>query len=198
MLNFMPHLSLFSALLCLILSTGLPQAGSASTSSTSAQDSLAFPESWIGVWTGELSINGPQGPVRTLPMELHILPLDTVDRFSWTIIYGEDKEAGARKYQLQVIDRAKGIYAVDELNSIVLESYYRPNKLFSRYLVGEIMILITNEVMGDTMIFEVVAGGSEPVSITGDTTLVVDGEAIPEVRTYPIGATQKATLSRKK
>ena len=131
-------------------------------------------------------------------MELHILPLDTVDRFSWTIIYGEDKEAGARKYQLQVIDRAKGIYAVDELNSIVLESYYRPNKLFSRYLVGEIMILITNEVRGDTMTFEVVAGGSEPVSSTGDTTLIVDGESIPEVRTYPIGATQKATLTRKK
>ncbi|MEL6636356.1 MAG: hypothetical protein AAFW73_02950 [Bacteroidota bacterium] len=194
----MPNLSFFPALLGLILTISLPRVASADATPTPAQDSLAFPESWVGVWTGELTISGPQGPVQQLPMELHILPLDTVDRFSWTIIYGEDKEAGARKYQLQVIDRAKGLYAVDELNSIVLESYYRPNKLFSRYLVGEIMILITNEVRGDTMTFEVIAGGSEPVSITGDTTLVVDGESIPEVRTYPIGATQKATLTRKK
>ncbi len=200
MLNFMSNLSLLISFLCLILTACSPQLSQAqppaSPPDTTVTDTLSFPESWVGIWTGELLINGPKGPLKNLPMELHILPLDTVDRFTWTIIYGEDKEAGARKYELQVVDRAKGLYVVDELNSIVLESYYRSNKLFSRYLVGEVMILITNEVKDDTMIFEVVAGGSEPVSITGDTT--IDDEEIPEVKTYPIGATQQAILTRKK
>lgn len=200
----MSNLTISLCLLCLILGACSPKKALSTSPelppvvlAETAQDSLSFPESWEGIWTGELSIYNAKGLSQQLPMELHLLPIpDSVDLFTWTIIYGEDKEAGKRPYQLQVVDREKGLYVVDELNSIALECYYLHNKLYSHYLVGDNRILITNEVEGDTMLFEVIAGKDEPVSITGGE--IVDEEEIPEVSTFPITVAQRAVLTRKK
>ena len=68
-------------------------------------------------------------------MELHILPIDTSDAWSWTIFYGEDKVKGKRDYQLIPKDVEKGIYQVDEQNSILLDAYLFDGKLFERFEV---------------------------------------------------------------
>jgi len=62
-------------------------------------------------------------------------------------------------------------------------------------------MLVTNEVNfqadgPDEMIFEVISGKDTPISITGSKE--VDGEEIPEVKTYPIGVMQRAMLYRKR
>jgi len=159
------------------------------------QNGQSFPASWVGIWQGELEIYDAQGLKQSLPMELHIQPQDSVDHYDWWIIYGEDKEKGKRDYKLKPVDKEKGIWVVDEKNSIGLESFYIHGKLFSWYEVMGSLILVTNEVKGNEMLFEIIAGKTEPISITGNS--IVEGEEIPEVKTFPIAARQMARLYRK-
>ncbi|HHB78943.1 MAG TPA: hypothetical protein ENK85_06895 [Saprospiraceae bacterium] len=149
-----------------------------------------FPETWAGVWSGDLSIykNGKQS--RTLPMKLSILPQG--DSVQWTIQYDT---MDTRPYTLKVVDREKGVYVVDEHNTIKLESYLFGNKLISQYTVMDNQITIMEEKKGDTIIFEVLMSKNVPVSTTGGQK--VDGEEIPEVMTYPVKIYQKAILKKK-
>ncbi|HHH50745.1 MAG TPA: hypothetical protein ENK52_07190 [Saprospiraceae bacterium] len=153
-----------------------------------------FPNSWLGEWKGSLDIFGAEGKKQTLAMQLHILPIENTDRYSWTIIYGDDLEKGKRAYELITIDSTKGIYSIDEKNTINLECYFFKDKLFSRYDVMNNLILVTYEKQGDKMIFEVISGKHKEVSTTGNTTH--EGEEIPPVKTYPIGVMQRAVLNK--
>ena len=162
--------------------------------SLKGQDSLAFPAAWVGIWHGELQIFDGTGLKQSLPMELHVQAQDSADHYDWWIIYGEDKEEGKRAYQLKPKDKAKGIWLVDEKNTIALESYFFQDKLWSWYDVMGSLILVSNEVHGDEMTFEIVAGKIDPVSITGNSSF--EGEDIPEVKTFPIGVMQRAKLIR--
>ena len=170
-------------LLCFFLPTG-----------SEAQLDHGFPSSWEGSWQGELAIYGGDGLRQTLPMELVIQSKDSTDHYDWWIIYGEDKEAGKRAYELKPVDKSKGAWVVDEKNSILLDCYFFANKLWSRYEVMGNLILVTNEVNGNEMIFEVISGKLEASLITGNTTF--EGEEIPEVKGYPVGVMQRAKLFR--
>ena len=157
-------------------------------------DSLDFPRDWQGKWLGELKIYSATGLQQNVAMELQILPLENEGEFTWTIIYGEDKEAGKRGYLLKTIDASKGEYLIDEQNSILLESYVLGEKFFNRYDVMGNMILITLEQQGKHLVFEVLSGKMDPVSITGDT--IFNEEEIPAVKTFPLRVYQKAVLGK--
>ena len=154
-----------------------------------------FPASWQGKWAGTLEIINPKGKVQELPMELHILPVDSSDKYTWTIIYGEDKEAGTGPYELIPVDTTKGLYWLDEKNSIRIEAYLLDNKLYQWFEVQGTLIFSTTEKVGDELIWELVSGDAAPVSVTGGQ--VVEGEEIPPVKTYPAKVLQKARLSKK-
>lgn len=158
-------------------------------------DTLEFPESWLGNWIGELEIYKSNKVVQIIPMELELLAVDSMDNFVWAIIYGEDREAGRRAYELETLDAEKGLYLVDEKNTIKLEAYLFDNKLMSWYDVMGNKILSIQEKRGDEMIFEIVFGSSEPVSTTGGKAF--QGEEIPIVKTFPIGGYQRALLRKK-
>lgn len=166
-----------------------------------AQDTISsayantFPQSWQGQWQGDLQIFTPQGLAQTVAMELHILPIENTRNYTWTIIYGEDKEAGKRPYELQPVDPKKGIYLIDEKNSIKMEAYYLSGKLYSRFEVMGNLLLTAVEKQGAHLIFEIISGKLEPVSTTGAST--VEGEEIPEVNAYPVGVRQRSVLSLK-
>ena len=49
-------------------------------------DSLAFPESWIGDWKGELEIFTTQGEVQSVSMQVKIHSTEEEGTFSWTLI----------------------------------------------------------------------------------------------------------------
>ncbi|HHH50022.1 MAG TPA: hypothetical protein ENK52_03480 [Saprospiraceae bacterium] len=153
-----------------------------------------FPHSWLGEWKGNLDIFGAEGKKQSIAMQLHILPIENTDRFSWDIIYGKDIEKGKRAYELLTIDATKGFYSIDEKNSINIECYFFKDKLFSRYDVMNNLLLVTYEKHGDELIFEVISGKHNEVSTTGNTT--DKGEEIPAVKTYPIGVMQRAVLQR--
>lgn len=122
-------------------------------------------------------------------MTLTLLPQG--DSVQWTIQYDT---MDTRPYTLKTIDKEKGIYLVDEYNTIKLESYLFGNKLISQYIVMGNQITIMEEKQGNSIIFEVIMSKNEPVSTTGGQK--VDGEDIPEVKTYPVTVYQKALLHR--
>lgn len=159
-----------------------------------ATDSLSFPASWKGIWMGNLEIFNNKGLTQSLPMQLHILPIQNSDRYTWTIFYGEDTIAGKRDYELVPIDTAKGIYSIDEKNSIAMEGYFLGGKYFQRFeVMGNLLLTTTEKVSKTELIWEIVSGKLEPVSSTGKQE--VEGEEIPEVKTYPIGVLQRARLT---
>lgn len=157
-------------------------------------DTFPFPQAWLGNWKGNLEIFKNNKVVQTVPMELEMLEIDTSENFIWAIIYGEDREAGRRPYELGIVDAGKGHFVVDEKNTIKLETYLFQNKLMSWYEVEGNQILSIYEKQGDKMVFEIIFGSSTPVSITGGQ--IVGGENIPTVNTFPIGGYQRAILSR--
>ncbi len=198
------HLFLFLSygLLFLIASCSYPKNAAdiapltTPTSSTSViQDTIPFPQSWEGKWTGTLEVFNLLGKQRELPMELHILPMDTSENHTFHIIYGEDKVEGLRPYELVTVNPDKGMYAIDEKNSIQMEAYLIDNTLLQRFDVEGTMLLTSTEKRGDKLVWSIISGPLKVMSTTGNET--VDDEEIPEVKAYPLVVMQKAILTKK-
>lgn len=155
----------------------------------------SFPATWAGNWKGTLEIFNATGKLQELPMELNIHPLDSLPgAYSYEIVYGEDRVTGSRPYELRTVDAAKGLYLIDEKNSIKMEAYYLNGKLVQWFEVEGTLLFTTTELVGEELFWEIISGSSTPASTTGNST--VDGEQIPPVRTFPVGAMQRARLQR--
>ena len=182
MLNFQKTLLLFFVFSC-TLNIGF------------SQEEATFPEKWEGSWVGTLEIHNASGLVQSLPMELHILPIDTSENYTWSIVYGENKEEGLRAYELEVLDAAKGYYRIDEKNSILLEGYFLGDKFIQVFSVNGSLLYTSTEMLNpDVLLWEIIAGSMKPVSTTGGVEF--EGEEIPEVQAYPMTVLQRARLYR--
>ncbi len=159
-----------------------------------ATDSLAFPASWSGSWHGTLEIFNARGKVQSVPMWVEIHPIDssTTGRYTFGLVYGS-KEQDWRPYELVPVAPEKGLWQVDEKNSIVMESYLFGPKLLCWFVVQGSRVLCTYEKRGKEMLFEVYSGQETPVSSTGNTKQ--NDEEIPEVKTFPFSVFQRATLT---
>ncbi len=156
-------------------------------------DSLAFPQSWEGKYTGTLEIFTAVGKTQSLPMELHILPIDTSDNHTFYIIYGEDKVAGLRPYELVTIDAAKGLYKIDEKNGIAMEGYLLGNSFVQRFeVMGNLLTMVTEKTGADELTWTVYAGKAEAVSVSGGET-----EEVPVVAAFGVGSVQRGVLGRR-
>jgi len=161
-------------------------------------DSLTFPAAWAGNWSGTLHIYNAKGLAQTIPMFLEINKIDTstTGRYTWGMVY-VSKEKDWRPYQLVPVAAERGIWKVDEKNSIAMESYLFGSKFLCWFVVQGNRILCTYEKTdADTMVFEVMAGKEEAVSTTGNTKQ--GGEDIPEVKAYPFQGFQRGILKRQK
>lgn len=160
-------------------------------------DSTAFPAAWSGDWTGTLEIFNAKGRAQTVQMTLEIHKIDTshTGRYTFGLIYGS-KAQDWRPYELVPVDPARGLWRVDEKNSILMESYLLGPKLLCWFTVQGSRILCTYEKTGpDTLVFEVMSGAETAASTTGNTRQ--GEEDIPEVKTYPFSVFQRAVLTRK-
>ncbi len=153
-----------------------------------------FPQSWLGEYAGTLVISKAQGVVQEVPMRLIIKPTDSSNTVTWNIIYGADSTKGLRGYVLRTVDSKKGLYLLDEKNSIAIESYLIGNKLFNSYSVEGNAMITTTEKMGDSLVFEIIFGKEAPISTTGGEK--VKEENIPVVKTFPVLLNQKAILKK--
>lgn len=162
----------------------------------SSAQTNAFPKTWLGKWAGTLEIHNAKGLAQSVPMQLRILPTDSTNRYTFTIVYGEDTIAGKRDYELVVLDEQKGLYAVDEKNTIVMESYMLGGKLYNRFEVMGNLLLATTEMIGENLVYEVISGSMEPLKTTGNQ--LFKGKDIPPVKVFPVNVRQVATLKRMK
>ena len=193
-------LILFLFVICFSFSCTPKIADKAATLTTSdasdvpvVKEQLAFPESWVGEWSGELEIWKGNGLAQTLAMNMSVQPADKVGEYHWLTTFG-DKAATSKPYLLRAIDAENGVYVIDEQNSIILESYLFDNKLVSWYVVMESLILATFEKKEEEIIFEILAGSEKPISITGGQK--IEEEDIPEVKTMPFNVMQRAVLKK--
>jgi hypothetical protein len=156
-----------------------------------------FPTAWLGEWHGTLEIFGAKGKVQSLPMELHLHPIDSIaGGYTFTIVYGEDKEAGRRPYHLLTLDAATGRYLLDERNGIRMEAYFVNGKLIQWFEVQGALLYTSVEKVGRRLVWEIVSGSSKPVSTTGGG--IAEGEEIPPVQAYPVSGLQRAVLKRRR
>ena len=93
-----------------------------------------------------------------------------------------------------IVDATKGIYAIDEKNSIQLEGYFIKDKFFSRFEVMGSLLLTTEQLVDEELIFEIIVGSMTPVSVTGNE--VINGDTIPPVQAFPVKVMQRAILRR--
>lgn len=155
----------------------------------------SFPAAWEGEWTGDLVISNGTGELQRVPMILRILPTEG-ERYTFSLVYGEDTPENTRPYFIQAVDATKGHYEVDEDNGIILDDFLINGKLYSRFEVMGSLLLTTLEERDGQLIYEIISGPLEPLRTTGDTT--IDGEEIPPVNGYGITVQQRAILSKSK
>ena len=158
-----------------------------------AQDvSSSFPSSWTGRWEGDLLIH-PAGGYKDVKMALEIFPGDSLG-WHWTLIYIAQGREDRREYRLQPVDPAKGRWRIDERNGIILGARLLGNALFSVFEVGGTMLQARYSLEGDALRFEITTHGMDPI-ITGGVP-AEEGEAVPEVKWYEVGAFQQAFLRK--
>ncbi|MDO8971822.1 MAG: hypothetical protein Q7U74_14105, partial [Saprospiraceae bacterium] len=98
-------------------------------------------------------------------------------------------------YELLPVAPERGIWRVDEKNTIAMESYLYGPKFLCWFSVQGSRVLCTYEkTSDDTMVFEVISGTETAISITGNVTIAE--EQIPEVKTYPFTVFQRAVLHK--
>jgi len=162
------------------------------TSISAQTDALPFfPEDFKGKWAGTLEIFNGRGLAQTVPMELHILPVNDTT-FTYTIIYGEDKEAGKRDYLIVRGPDGPHHWVCDEQNTILLDGYYLGNVYQSVFTVMGNYLISNLEHRGDHLLYAIQSGKETAIRTTGDQTH--EGEKIPEVKSYKATGYQRANL----
>lgn len=156
-----------------------------------ARAQSGFPESWVGIWKGTLAwYPGGGAAARTVNMELHIAPADTVGQYQWRIVYGQPGEDN-RPYLLKAVDTAKGHWVVDERNGIVLDQYWMGGKLSGSFSLGKTQLVNTYWIENGELQVEFFSLNTVPVRTSGEGT-----EESPKVDSYRLSSYQRARLRR--
>lgn len=150
-----------------------------------------FPQNWIGNWKGELKWfkTGVKEP-QTVVMELRIQPADSLNKYTWHLIYGSPTE-DSRPYTLIAKDTAKGHWIIDENNGIVLDQFWVANKFCGAFTVQNSTIVNNYWIEDNKLMIEFYTLAAKPLITTGLGT-----EESPKVDSYRVGGYQKAILSR--
>ena len=151
----------------------------------------SFPKSWEGSWKGELLWykTGKPDPQK-VNMELRIHPADSLNTWTWQIIYGSETEDN-RPYKLILKDSAGIHWVIEENNGIVLDQYWVADKFSGAFTVQNSTIMNSYWMEKDKLFIEFYHVSAKPVATTGKGT-----EDSPKVDSYRVGAYQKAVLTR--
>jgi hypothetical protein len=143
-----------------------------------AQSTAIWPDSWLGLWKGELLLEKPgQDSAQRFPMSIEISTTDKPDTWNWVITYGEGEKQDLRPYLLMAQDSSYSHFVMDEQNSILLDQYRIGNRMYSRFSVDSVMLVAVSKVKADTMEAEI---WTSPLA--GKKT----GEKLPDDQSYDI------------
>jgi hypothetical protein len=148
-----------------------------------------FPSDWEGNWKGELLWYTETGKEpKKVNMELRVHKTDTA--WSWQLIYGSAAEDN-RPYTLFARDTAKGHWAINEENGIILDQFLIAGRLSGAFTVANSTILNTYQLQGDSLVVEFNTLHAKPLTTTGKGT-----EDSPTVESYRVKGYQRAVLRR--
>ncbi|HRX29507.1 MAG TPA: hypothetical protein P5235_08970 [Saprospiraceae bacterium] len=154
--------------------------------------SAKFPNDCYGEWSGNLLINNGH-KIDTILMDFAIRETDSPDTVQWILKYeGQD----SRNYELITVNEKNGDYLIDEKNGIVINAKRLGNQIFSSFEVMDNQISAIYSFENEEIIFEIIVQNSKEFYPSGDT--IVNGENIPEVKSFPVTMKQTAQLQRKK
>jgi len=153
-----------------------------------------LPAAWLGDWSGPAELLAPGRPPRPFHMELHVAPLAESDRYTWTIIYGEGEQRQERPYVLIVQDAARGLYAVDEGNSIVLPQVLLGDAFYGAFEIEGATLHTVERLEGrgtpdERITVEITAFSGEPTPTGGQNDT-------PAVQARVPSTVQRAVLRR--
>lgn len=150
-----------------------------------------FPQNWTGNWKGELQWFKTGNPVpQKVNMELRIQPADSINKYTWNLIYGAASEDN-RPYFLLSKDSSGIHWVVDENNGIILDEYWVGNKLCGAFTVMNATIISKYWLEGEELIMEMLTIGAKPLVTTGSGS-----KDSPLVDSYRVNGYQLARLRR--
>lgn len=177
---------LFRALLLLLV------LGEAAGAVYGQSDTLPhFPRDFVGDWAGQVTVYGPRGASQSVAMGLEIHPIND-STYTYVIIYGEDREAGARSYEIYRGPDGGHHWVCDEKNSLLLDGYYIGGIYQSIFTVMGSTIVTNLEHRGDHLWMTFQSYPEAAVRTTGGKEY--EGEDIPPVQAYKVRSTNTARL----
>jgi hypothetical protein len=165
----------------------------AATSQAGAQ--ATFPGAWAGKWSGTLRTYAPPDSVRnTIPVTLEIQRESDGKAYLWRTIFNADTMRGIRPYRLVIENAAKGLYATDESNGVLLDETFIAGVLTSVFQVGTRFISNRYAVHGDTLTQELLWWESAPTRTVKGSGANAEGGA--EILSYRVLGLQRAMMTR--
>ena len=147
-------------------------------------DLKTFPEDYLGVYAGTLSISSPDDDPKEIPMEFQLTKTDTADKYNYILIY----DGQPREYNLIKRDDSGVMFAIDENNGIVLDAVFLNNTLHSLFTVEDNFLHSRMEFGNDTIQFEIISSDAREFIETGKNMDL-------EIFSCPIGVVQRSTLT---
>lgn len=150
-----------------------------------------FPDSFIGYWKGSLDIYSGANVKQTVTCALEVFPADS-GRYDWIITYG-DSGQDRRHYMLIPVDTAKGHWAIDEQNGIVIDLFATGNKMTSLFTIMGSAIQISYWLEGEDLVMELFTYPEKADTLTGKGT-----EESPEVKVFKFTGYQLGRMKKMK
>ena len=151
------------------------------------QDAVSFPAAFVGKWQGQLHWYA-DGKVQQVPVQLHIAATDS-GFYHWQLQYGTEGN-DVRPYALLPVDAAAGHWRMDERNSIVLDCWWKGNKLHSVFSLNQVTIMATYWLQQGNLYLEYTSFGRNAITHSGGTGIA------PAVESYKVLSRQHAVLRK--
>jgi hypothetical protein len=152
-----------------------------------------LPKAWEGKWRGTVDIWSYGSKVDSFPMTLTITRLHA----SWDFVIDYQRNPArpdVREYRLVTIDSGKNQFAIDEQNSILLDTYLVDNCLMNVFAGMGSSLQTRMCLEGEVLSYEITSNFDAPERISGGE--VIGKDTIPEIKSYEVYSKMKAKLRK--
>ena len=139
----------------------------------SATSSAQILKDWHGEWHGTMHMYKNGHETDTVEVLLTIKPI-TDSTLTWRTEYKSVKQPMTKDYTMKSVEVSKGVYATDEGEGVLLDTYLIDNALYNVFEVEGIMLTAIYRLVGNEIIFEVTSGKKGNVVAGGVTNFSVN------------------------
>ena len=139
----------------------------------SARSSAQILKDWHGEWHGKMQVYKNGQTTDSLEVLLTIKPIND-STLTWRTEYKSVKQPMTKDYTMKSVDVSKGVYATDEGEGVLLETYLIDHTLYNVFEVEGIMLTAIYRLIGNEIVFEVTSGKKGRVVAGGVTNFSVN------------------------